>query len=94
MHELTANALKHGSLSNDTGLVTITWTVTGESNDQVFMLEWRESGGPTVNEPTQRGFGSRLIKTGLSGTGGAELRYHTLGFEASFSSPLAQVQII
>lgn len=90
LHELMANALKHGSLSNDTGQVNIEWKVTGSASDAELLLHWRESGGPPAQEPAHRGFGSRLIQLGF-GTGTSELRYKPSGFEAEFRAPLAQV---
>lgn len=90
LHELTVNALKHGSLSNDSGRVRINWTVSGAGDDGELALHWRESGGPPVQEPTHKGFGSRLIQLGF-GTGTSELRYRPSGFEAEFEAPLAQV---
>lgn len=58
IHELATNAVKYGALSIDVGHVTISWD---HGADGAFRFEWRERGGPTVNSPTRRGFGSRLI---------------------------------
>lgn len=97
IHELGTNAFKYGALSNDSGVVSIDWHVMVEADalggqEQVLKLNWRESGGPPVTEPTQKGFGSRLIATGLTGAGGAELRYRPDGFVAEFSAPLKAAQ--
>jgi len=56
-HELATNAVKYGALSNETGRVAIGWRVGGDRVE----LVWREVGGPTVEPPTRKGFGSRLI---------------------------------
>ncbi len=56
LHELATNALKYGALSNDRGHVAITWTTSPQ-----FELTWTEGGGPTVNRPTRRGFGYRVL---------------------------------
>ena len=37
------------------------------------------------------GFGSRLIRMGLTGSGGADLRFEAAGLRARFSAPFAQV---
>jgi PAS domain S-box-containing protein len=66
VHELSTNALKYGALSNAEGKVAVTWTVTGEAPTRTLTIEWRESGGPPVEAPTRRGFGTRLIQRGLS----------------------------
>ncbi len=55
------------------------------------MLDWEESGGPPVKEPARRGFGSRLIRLGLVGTGDVDLRYQPTGFRAEMRAPLAQI---
>lgn len=57
-HELATNAAKYGALSNETGRVTMTWQV----QDGAFAFDWVESGGPPVNPPGRRGFGSKLIE--------------------------------
>lgn len=69
VHELSTNALKYGALSNAEGQVTVTWGVSGEAPLRILTIEWRESGGPPVEEPARRGFGTRLIQRGLSAEG-------------------------
>ena len=88
LHELSTNAVKYGALSVDGGRVTLHWSVEGVAGDATFRMEWRETGGPEALEPVQKGFGSRLIRMGLLGTGGTETRYLASGFEADFSVPL------
>jgi two-component sensor histidine kinase len=87
LHELTTNAVKYGALCNDAGRVKLNWKVDGP----VFRLDWREVGGPSVIAPTRRGFGTRLLSMGLGGTGGAQLDYHLSGFEAAFTTLLADL---
>jgi PAS domain S-box-containing protein len=62
IHELATNAGKYGALSTDSGHVDIAWRLerAGTGGDR-FMLEWIESGGPTVVAPTRRGFGWRVL---------------------------------
>ncbi len=88
LHELSTNAMKHGALTSGTGHVNVVWRIA----EKDLVLEWRESGGPPANEPTSRGFGSKLIKMGMIGTGGVSARYLSTGFEADFVAPLSQVQ--
>ena len=64
LHELCTNAVKYGSLSSETGYVHVDWTATAEGSKQL-QLQWNEVGGPRVGPPSRRGFGSRLIETGL-----------------------------
>src|ERR1019366_5276745 len=59
LNELCTNAVKYGALSNATGRIHITSTV--DEKAQLFKLTWTEKGGPAVQEPTRRSFGTRLI---------------------------------
>ena len=81
LHELCTNAVKYGALSNENGRVRIAWSIDG---DQV-VLEWREEGGPLVQQPSRRGLGSKLLASGIfSETGGAvELSYLPQGLRAT-----------
>lgn len=93
IHELGTNAFKYGALSNDDGVVEIDWHIESEpealeGEEEVLKLIWRETGGPPVTEPERKGFGSRLIATGLTGAGGVVTEYRPAGFVAEFSAPL------
>jgi two-component sensor histidine kinase len=44
-----------------------------------------------VEVPTRRGFGSRLIRGGLVGNGGVDLRYEATGFEADFEASVSRL---
>jgi PAS domain S-box-containing protein len=59
LHELATNAVKYGALSNQTGRIRIAWEVDPEGR---VSLSWRESGGPPVTPPKDKGFGSILIE--------------------------------
>ncbi len=65
LHELATNAAKHGALSRPKGSVTVEWTVT-RNDPRVLKVVWREQGGPPVQQPKTRGFGSALIENGIS----------------------------
>lgn len=87
LHELATNASKYGALSVPDGAVTLAWRV----HDDRLLLEWRETGGPPARAPERLGFGSKLLRMGLTGTGGAELRYGEEGFSATLTAPLAEL---
>lgn len=89
VHELTTNALKYGALSNDAGRVQVTWDLPSDGSE--LRLTWRETGGPPVEPPSRKGLGTKLIRLGSIGTGGAELHYQPQGFEADFTAPLAEL---
>ena len=84
LHELGTNAVKHGALAVPQGRVSIAWTFEGDELE----LRWTETGGLPAAQPAHEGLGSRLIKAGLSGAGGAELDYASRRFSARFRAPL------
>jgi PAS domain S-box-containing protein len=90
LHELVTNAVKHGSLSNETGEVHLSWDVSERDTGRELRLTWEECCGPPVSPPKRRGFGSRLIERGvgpeLGGT--AELRYDPTGLVFHLVVPL------
>jgi PAS domain S-box-containing protein len=62
VHELVTNAAKYGALSNSTGQIDISWSV-GESNgSRTFAFRWQELGGPPVERPERKGFGSIVLE--------------------------------
>jgi len=62
LHELTTNAVKHGSLSVPGGTVDVGWDIDDSAAARRLRFHWIERGGPPVSEPTRRGFGSVLIE--------------------------------
>jgi PAS domain S-box-containing protein len=61
LHELTTNALKHGSLSRPQGRVVISWTIEAGDVPRIVLV-WTERGGPPVTPPVARGFGTLLLE--------------------------------
>jgi two-component sensor histidine kinase len=91
VHELTTNAAKYGALSIETGRVDIAWrVVTGESGARRLAMEWRESGGPPVQEPRRRGYGTRLINGGVTQELGGTVRlaFEPAGLRCMIDVPL------
>ncbi|MGV8929183.1 MAG: sensor histidine kinase [Brevundimonas sp.] len=84
IHELTTNAVKYGSLSNEGGRVDIAWSTDGAN----LAFTWRETGGPPARVPETQGFGSKLLRMGLGSSGGTELRYEDDGFSAHLTASL------
>jgi two-component sensor histidine kinase len=66
LQELATNAVKYGALSNAVGEVHIAWSVRHAGSERRLHLSWTESGGPAVEPPTRRGFGTRLIERSLA----------------------------
>jgi two-component sensor histidine kinase len=66
IHELSANATKHGALSTPAGRLVVKWDIIQENGARKLSLEWSESGGPPTQEPARQGFGSTLLQRVLS----------------------------
>lgn len=58
LHELTTNAAKYGALSVLDGKLSVIW----EQSDGRIRLTWTETGGPEVDRPNRRGFGTMLLE--------------------------------
>ncbi len=86
IHELMTNAVKHGALVNGHGRITIEWKLDPAAG---LVLDWIETGGPPVQEPTRRGFGSTIIQRSIPHELGGEttLDYAATGLRARFVLP-------
>jgi two-component sensor histidine kinase len=65
-HELATNAAKYGALSVEQGSVKVTWKIV----DDNLELTWEEAGGPQIEPPKRKGFGSTLVENTISSYGG------------------------
>ncbi|WP_299138312.1 HWE histidine kinase domain-containing protein [uncultured Tateyamaria sp.] len=85
IHELTSNAVKYGALSTATGRLMVTWRVTEDTLD----LLWVESGGPPVADPTRSGVGRTIVEESLRYEfgGTSSLQFLPAGVEARFAVP-------
>jgi two-component sensor histidine kinase len=96
VHELATNAVKYGSLSGG-GQVKVSWRVDDdrEGEEPWLHIEWVESGGPPVNKPARKGFGSRLIGRGLASqlSGEASIEYARGGVVCRIHAPLSSVKV-
>jgi two-component sensor histidine kinase len=90
VHELCTNAIKYGALATPAGRVSVNWEVAGAR----LVWHWRESGGPPVEAPTRKGFGSRMIEralaTQLSGT--AVIEYPSAGVVCTIEAPVGALR--
>jgi two-component sensor histidine kinase len=77
LNELCTNTTKYGALSVPEGQVRLAWQVVGDR----LHLEWIETGGPRVAEPTRKSFGTRMMSSlGQQLRGKVELDYQPSGF--------------
>ena len=93
LHELASNASKYGALSVASGKVMAHWeqVTNGEPNGIEFV--WAEKGGPVVNVPKKRGFGSMLIQQNLlrSLESDVDLRFEKDGLRCRIMIPRAHL---
>jgi PAS domain S-box-containing protein len=61
LHELAANAIKHGSLSRPRGQLELHWSVERTDRGMTLIMDWVEKNGPPARRPRKSGFGTRLI---------------------------------
>jgi CheY-like chemotaxis protein len=94
-HELATNATKYGALSDESGHVELGWeTARDAGGNEVFAIEWTESGGPPVTAPSSSGFGStvicRLAERSLNAK--VELTYASMGLSWRLQCPRSVVE--
>ncbi|KQS74078.1 hypothetical protein ASG25_21650 [Rhizobium sp. Leaf384] len=67
LHELATNAIKYGALSQDGGVLRISWSVEEIDGGTVVLLVWREEGVrmPDDDTPRRKGYGRELIERAL-----------------------------
>lgn len=93
-HELCTNAIKHGALSNDDGVVHVGWRIDGENEDELEIV-WSEHDGPSVPEPSRRGFGTRMVSRILASDiqGRVDMDFRPEGLRVTMRAPLAAVTV-
>jgi PAS domain S-box-containing protein len=88
LHELVTNSAKYGALSMLSGRLSIKWEVQAD----VLVLAWEERGGPLVQTPISRGFGTRSVIASIESQlgGKAEFDWRSEGLICRLSVPLAR----
>jgi two-component sensor histidine kinase len=70
LHELATNAGKYGAMSTDDGQVDVGWRLGGDA----LAMTWTEPGGPPMQAPDHRGFGTIVIESLARQALGGEVR--------------------
>jgi light-regulated signal transduction histidine kinase (bacteriophytochrome)/CheY-like chemotaxis protein len=93
VHEMMTNSAKYGALADSTGQVEVVWKLDQGST---LTIDWKESGGPPVQPPSRRGFGTTIIERSVPFDlkGDAEIRFDLLGVQAHFVIPANYVQLM
>jgi two-component sensor histidine kinase len=94
LHELATNARKYGSLSGGEGSVALSWRIETRESNRSLRLEWREKGGPSVNQPASTGFGTVLVERVARSAQDAEagIRFEPQGIVCTMYLPLPPVE--
>ncbi len=92
IHELATNAVKHGALSRPEGRVAIRWARVERDHAARLSLVWEERGGPRVEVPARRGFGTRMIERGLAAEfgGTVSIDFRPEGLVCTVEAPLPE----
>ncbi len=90
LHELATNAVKHGALGHQTGVVALSWEMAEAGG---LRVTWRESGAPAASAQPGRGAGSALLARAIPETLGGEVavRRGRDGREADITLPAASL---
>jgi PAS domain S-box-containing protein len=91
LHELVTNSAKYGALSTLSGRLKIRWDVRGDA----LLLVWEEKGGPAVEKPISRGFGTRSVIASIESQlgGKAEFDWRSEGLICRLTVPLAKAAL-
>ena len=90
IHELATNAIKYGALSRPTGKVDVSWRLDDSVNPIELILDWQERGGPRIERPQRKGFGTELLEKTLAFElkGKTMLNYDPSGLHCTIAIPL------
>jgi PAS domain S-box-containing protein len=93
LHELATNAAKYGALSGAKGQVRVEWSCAADGR---LVLRWIEAGGPPVNPPTSKGFGTQMVEAMIRGHEGGDVRlnYHTEGLVCEITLPTCALRTL
>ncbi|TRD12792.1 PAS domain-containing protein [Erythrobacter insulae] len=73
LHELAANATKHGAWASEGGRVLVNWSLVDD--DSALAITWEEHGGPKVDSAAiEKGTGTTIVDRLLSGGRGSITR--------------------
>lgn len=94
IHELAANAARHGALSQPRGRVTISWQID-RGVSPTLQLAWRERGGPPVTPPSRTGFGFTVLGRTAEQALGAKVQLDTAaeGLSWVMTAPLERLEL-
>jgi len=95
-HELASNSSKFGALSRPEGWLDVRWQVRRYGDQEIVSLDWQERGGPKVDPPRRRGFGTALLEKVVAVQCDADvgLHYDRDGFHFTMELPLRSTRLV
>jgi two-component sensor histidine kinase len=95
-HELASNSSKYGALSRPQGRLEVRWSVDTSGEAQIVKLDWLEMGGPMVEQPKRRGFGTTLLEkvVAVQCDAKVELNYHRDGLRFAMALPVRDTRLV
>jgi len=95
-HELASNSSKYGALSRSQGRLEVRWSVNNLNDERILNLDWLEKGGPEVEKPRRRGFGTTLLErvVAVQCQAKVELNYHPEGLQFTMALPLRDTRLV
>jgi len=95
-HELASNSSRYGALSRPHGRLEVRWSVTNSEDERILILDWVETGGPKVEQPRRRGFGTTLLEkvVAVQCQAKVELNYHPDGLRFAMALPLLEKRLV
>ncbi|MGD9668404.1 MAG: CHASE domain-containing protein [Hyphomicrobiaceae bacterium] len=92
-NELATNATKYGAWANKSGKVSLSWQLTKSNGEDSLDIRWQELGGPMVEPPSRKGFGTNVIKFSIERSlrGRADAVYAPEGVTYNISIPWSSV---
>lgn len=96
VHELTTNAAKYGALSAPDGQISVVWKVQDLEAGRRLAIDWIERGGPPVEQPSRKGFGSTLLHRVLTHQCRAtiSIAYDPEGLSCYMDIPLVEERLV
>lgn len=89
LHELSTNAVKYGAFADDSGTLSVRWSIAGDQ----LNLVWREVCASAPAPSESKGFGTTVIHSMVGAALGAKVErlLHDDGIEWRFVIPLAAI---
>ena len=76
LHELATNAMKHGALAHEDGVVQLSWALAQDTEGHALDLSWQETNLAHPPDDTAPGFGSTVLTSLAPSMLGTQARYH------------------